>query len=109
MPDSQNSQNSRDYKNLINRIANLLQTIIEKDKKIDKLYRENQDLYDKIVKDNRILNEIKELKSRNEELEKEKNYYKEKALKYEREIKMHQKKENKLESDLEVYKKKNQN
>ena len=123
MPDSQNSQNSRDYKHLIYRINNLLKNIMEKDKKIDKLYRENQDLYDKIIKDNRILNEIKELKSRNEELEKEKNYYKEKALKYEIEIKihqnnalkyedekkMHQKKENELESELELYKKKNKN
>jgi chromosome segregation ATPase len=135
MPDS---QNSRDYPNLINRIANLLQTIMEKEKLINKLYSEIQDLYDKIAKsdetiekikiknhkDNEeILIEIKELKSRNEELEKEKNYYKEKALKYEKEkkihqekalkyekeIKTHQAKENKLENELEVYKKKNQN
>ena len=135
MPDS---QNSRDYPNLINRIANLSQTIMEKEKLINKLYSEIQDLYDKIAKsdetiekikiknhkDNEeILIEIKELKSRNEELEKEKNYYKEKALKYEREIKIpkekalkyekeikiHKEKENKLESKLEVYKKKNQN
>ena len=135
MPDS---QNSRDYPNLINRIANLSQTIMEKEKLINKLYSEIQDLYDKIAKsdetiekikiknhkDNEeILIEIKELKSRNEELEKEKNYYKEKALKYEKEkkihqekalkyeteIKTHQAKENKLENELEVYKKKNQN
>ena len=135
MPDS---QNSRDYPNLINRIANLLQTIMEKEKLINKLYSEIQDLYDKIAKrdetiekikiknhkDNEeILIEIKELKRRNEELEKEKNYYKDKALKYEKEIKfhqekalryeteikIHQEKENKLESKLEVYKKKNQN
>ena len=135
MPDS---QNSRDYPNLINRIANLSQMIMEKEKLINKLYSEIQDLYDKIAKsdetiekikiknhkDNEeILIEIKELKSRNEELEKEKNYYKEKALKYEREIKihqnnalkyedekkMHQKKENELESELELYKKKNKN
>ena len=135
MPDS---QNSRDYPNLINRIANLSQTIMEKEKLINKLYSEIQDLYDKIAKsdetiekikiknhkDNEeILIEIKELKSRNEELEKEKNYYKEKALKYEKEkkihqekalkyeteIKTHQAKENKLENELEIYKKKNQN
>ena len=135
MPDS---QNSRDYPNLINRIANLSQTIMEKEKLINKLYSEIQDLYDKIAKsdetiekikiknhkDNEeILIEIKELKRRNEELEKEKNYYKEKALKYEKEkkihqekalkyeteIKTHQAKENKLENELEVYKKKNQN
>ena len=132
MPDS---QNSRDYPNLINRIANLSQTIMEKEKLINKLYSEIQDLYDKIAKsdetiekikiknhkDNEeILIEIKELKSRNEELEKEKNYYKEKALKYEKEkkihqekalkyeteIKTHQAKENKLENELEIYKKK---
>ena len=36
MPDSQNSQNSRDYKHLIYRINNLLQNIMEKDKKPEK-------------------------------------------------------------------------
>ena len=118
MPDS---QNSRDYPNLINRIANLSQTIMEKEKLINKLYSEIQDLYDKIAKsdetiekikiknhkDNEeILIEIKELKSRNEELEKEKNYYKEKALKYEKEKKIHQEKALKYETEIKIHQEK---
>jgi translation initiation factor 2B subunit (eIF-2B alpha/beta/delta family) len=56
MPDS---QNSRDYPNLINRIANLSQTIMEKEKLIDKLYSEIQDLYDKIAKSDENIEKIK--------------------------------------------------